>query len=347
MTSPSSSTSCDSRSLRSSQEDDLGPYYSGRTLSIKRHTPALPWGRSYCKSEVDDPEVSDGVSKVEWCLTHPPTPGSTDLNDTRDIILNDPIRVGNECGAQILSINDGLVAKIYDPLCYSFHTQGWTNNVTAEADHDYCIEAAVYSALNGSSLEGSMPEYYGSWTADVLIDVEGRQQSREIRMILIEYIVGISMRNIKPHELSRKARENIMYKVIEADTDLFIAGVEHDDFEPRNILIILPLRFDAPETTSSYDTSFENPNLRVCIIDFGISCVYTLADREPLDERYHNPLFRWAGADMYNEYGWLSPRREATDWMWEMWGYGGLDEKYIKVVRDMDDVIGRPIYPED
>ncbi|KAF2623896.1 hypothetical protein BU25DRAFT_461683 [Macroventuria anomochaeta] len=121
MATSSRSASSDSLSPPpSSQEDDFGPYFPGQTLILKRHIPAPPCGRDYCDLDAPDSDVPDEVSKLEWCLAHPPRPGSTDLNNTRKITLKAPIRTGYECGAQILLTEDGLVAKIYDPLYYSF-----------------------------------------------------------------------------------------------------------------------------------------------------------------------------------------------------------------------------------
>ena len=301
----------------SSQEDDFGLYTSGQALLPKRHIPAPPCGRDYCDSDAPSSDVPDEVSKLEWCLTHPPRPGSTDPNDTRKITFKASIRTECECGAQVLLIDDGLVAKIYDPLYYCFFNRDWpseTIDVTTEADHDYTIEAAAYSALRDTKIQVSiMPIYHGSWTAEVLIEVEGQQRLREIRIILLEHIEGTPMRDINPFDLTREARENTMCKVIEAETDLQIAGLEHDDFEPHNIMVIPPSQITSSEAVESQDAPFEDPDLRVCIIDYALSCVYKTAGRELLKPGYHNPLFRWIVAGIYCEYGWLPPLREATD----------------------------------
>lgn len=55
------------------------------------------------------------------------------------------------------------------------------------------------------------------------------------------------------------------------------------------------------------------------VIDYGGSSVQGSAAREKLQSGSRNPLFFWAGRDIYCRYGWLPLRKEATDWMWKMW----------------------------
>lgn len=345
MTTSSSGMSSDSLSSPpSSQGDEVGLYCPGKTLVLKRHIPPPPCGPYYDHSAPPRPLLPKRVPKLQWCLTHPPRPGATDLQDTRTITFKASIRTGHQCGAQVWLTDDGLVAKVYDPLYYCIFDREWksdTINVTAEADQDYSNEAAAYSALQNTSVQGrSMPQYYGSWTAEVSIEVEGQEHVRQVRMILVEHIVGIQMMKLNPFKLTRKARDSIMCKVIEAKTDILLAGLEHHDFEPRNIMIA-----SSEFAVAGAESRFEDPDLRVCIIDFAISAVYELAGEERLGAEYNNPLFFWAGADIYCGYGWLPPRAEATDWMWEVWGCGGKDGKYIKVERDLNDCHSRPVWP--
>ncbi|KAJ8111337.1 hypothetical protein OPT61_g6046 [Boeremia exigua] len=343
-----SSTSSSVNSLSSSassQEDDFGRYTCGQTLTIKRHIPDPPCGRDY--GWPPGLSVPDNISKLEWCLAHPPTPGSTDPNDTRDITLAKSIRTGYDRGAQVFLTNDGLVAKIYDPLYYRFYDRDWpseTIDVATEADHDYTIETAAYIALQGTDVQASiMPQYYGSWTTDIHTELKGQHHLRDVRMILVEHIVGIPMIDIDPFDLSLRARNNIMYRVIEAEMDLRIAGLEHSDYESRNIM----LRCAYTEAEACHKSSFEDSNLRVCVIDYGISFVYDVAGLKPLDPGYHNPLFCWPGRNLWCHDGWLPPRVEAVEWMWDMWGCGGKDKKYIKVERNMDDLLHRPVFPQE
>ncbi|KAF3007607.1 hypothetical protein E8E13_007899 [Curvularia kusanoi] len=223
----------------------------------------------------------------------------TDSRCTRIITFEAEIRTGQDCGAQILLTNDGFVAKIYDPVYYHCFDGFYKKSVdpTATADHDYRNEANAYSAMMSSKVQGDiMPRYHGSWTFEITATIEGQQRSRDVRMILMDHISGIPMLDIEPEDLSCKARKNILYKVIEAKTDLRIAGLEHHDLEPRNIMVIPSSVYgsssdDELSGIPNYETStFENADLRVCIIDFARSCVYKLVGKQRIAAEYHNPL---------------------------------------------------------
>lgn len=289
------------------------------------------------------------ISQLDWCLAHPPEPGYTDVNDKRNIILEASIRTGEQNGAQVFLTNDGLVAKIYDPLYYPLFDSFWTSeklDVTADANNDYAIEVAAYSEFQGTPFQGSiMPEYHGSWSTEVATNVNGQQHLREVRMILLEHIVGTRMMDINPDELKREEKENIMSKMIEADTDLRLAGLQHDDLEPRNVMLSIPSQLESSKSDVLDNASFDDPGLRVCIVDYGRSCVARLVGKKLPEPGRFNPLFRWAGTDIYSQYGWLPPFKEAMDWMWEKWGDGGSDGKYVKVQRDLDDPLGPPMDP--
>lgn len=356
--SSSTSNSLPSPPRSPEENDDPGPYHIGQSFLIKRHIPTVPSGRRYRDSDVAACVVPTDVSQLDWCLKHPPHSGTTELSDTLSITIKASIRTGNHCGAHIVLIDDGLCAKIFDPLYYSFDNDLWHGekvNVTTEADHDYTIEANAYIALCGSNLQGNvMPTYHGSWTTEVCTNADGQQHAREVRLILLEHITGTAMVDIDPDELDQEAKENIMYRVIEADTDLTLAGLQHDDFEPRNI--ILSSSFSKTDSTSSAtrNLAFTDPNLRVCIIDYARSYVHKLAHGECSRYactyrtysmlEYQNPLFFWAGTDLWSQYGWLPHWEEATDWMWQNWGNGGRDKKYMTVYRAMIDKMGRPTF---
>jgi hypothetical protein len=62
--------------------------------------------------------VTDGSTHLGWCLANPPAPGTTHHADERCIEIAGAIRVGEDCGAQVVLTVDGLIAKIYDRLYY-------------------------------------------------------------------------------------------------------------------------------------------------------------------------------------------------------------------------------------
>jgi serine/threonine protein kinase len=234
-------------------------------------------------------------------------------------------------------IDTRYVAKIYDPVFYPFEDRELPDtrvDVAAVADSEYSIEAAAYSELEGSPVQGSiMPEYYGSWTLNVITVIQNEQITRQVRMILIEYVPGVRMLDINPEDLTPEAREYIMTKVIEADYDLRRAGVRHDDLSPRNIVL--------SETPDSIE-----PELRVTLVDFGCSTVFALRYGRPLRWGLCNPLFTWSSASAWSTWGWLPPCTEdEIAKRWKVWG-SGRDGKYAAVERDANSQLGIPLRPK-
>lgn len=210
--------------------------------------------------------------------------------------------------------------------------------MAAAAEQDYCAEAKVYIATVGSELQGSvMPTFHGSWTFKVGTVVAGREYTREVRMILVEHIVGTSMLDIDTFDLTDEQKINIFYKALEAETDLRIAGIKHHDFEPRNIMVASSV--ELPEGLSYDPASFECSDLRVCIIDFAMASVR----KKPLKKKRRNPLFRWAGYQPWVLDDWFKYKKDVDDWLWEKWGNGGKAQKYIPAIRNMEDTSSRPL----
>jgi serine/threonine protein kinase len=109
------------------------------------------------------------------------------------------------------------------------------------------------------------------------------------------------MVEIKPGELSEVERENITFKLIEANIDLHFAGLRHDDLEPRNVILSFPDTI-SPSVGSPFDLApYTNPNLRVCIIDFAMSAVLQIVNGTLPWQEYCNPLFFWPGADLWSD----------------------------------------------
>jgi serine/threonine protein kinase len=227
--------------------------------------------------------------------------------DSPVIIIDKPIRVGEGRGAQVLLTNDGLVAKFYDPLFYKFHDSWFPGdkvNITVSADKDYVIEVAAYSAPCTTNFQGfTMPKYYGSWTVSVPVTVDGEQHDREVRFILLEHAVGTCMLDIKPDDLAQEERDNIMFKLIEADIDLHFAGLRHDDLEPGNVILSLPDVASCNVVSTSNITPYVGPDLRVCIIDFADSALSEIVIGKLPRREYCNPLFHWPGADLWSDWG--------------------------------------------
>jgi hypothetical protein len=129
------------------------PYAVGASFVAKRHKPSPPLGRHYPQVLDESTKKPDRETQLQWCLSHPPVPGTMISQDIRDISIVKPICVGDSCGAQVVLTSEGLVAKFFDPLYYNFENKDLYEkaNVTASADKDYVAETAAYLAPHTKS----------------------------------------------------------------------------------------------------------------------------------------------------------------------------------------------------
>ncbi|KAF3031755.1 hypothetical protein E8E11_000561 [Didymella keratinophila] len=112
--------------------------------------------------------------------------------------------------------------------------RGMKNDISTNADSEYSIEAAAYSELQGTSVEGSAtPRYHGSWTMDIIQDEQDERITRQVRLIFTEQISGVRTADIDLFELTPDVKEAIMINVIEADYHVRRAGVRHYDIAPE------------------------------------------------------------------------------------------------------------------
>lgn len=243
--------------------------------------------------------------------SHPRTTASGQKG--KKIAFVQPLRVGPECGSHILLTSEGHVAKVYDPLCYRFMDPYYERkvDVVSLAEYEFHNEALAYGVLDRAKLCGSVaPKYHGSWTI-TLADPTARNkdEDREVHLILIECIEGVAMSEVPVDDLRTDTKEAIIVKVIEALTDVKLRGVDHNDFEPYNI--ILPESYESMSFSASNQSSDGGEEHQVCIINFATShtervecshrpnclCCKCIADT------HRNPLHFWAGTDKFSEYG--------------------------------------------
>ena len=248
------------------------------------------------------------MTQYEYCVANPAMDGTDVPGERRDITITQQIRVGDGETAQIVRVEEGMVAKIYDPVYYPTIEREYgykLNNIVYMADTDYRNEANAFEEIEAlqAQLDGTItPKYYGSWTLDIAI--EGSNcTTRPVRLVLMEYLDGVCMKDLDPTQLTEEERLNIMFKVIEAENTLYHHGISHTDVYPRNVMILSP-----PHSLSS-------PDLRVCLIDFNMSTLARLesriyeGDNKIPKNRYRlplSPIFRWWGSmDEFQQYGWL------------------------------------------
>ena len=134
--------------------------------------------------------------------------------------------------AKGLSKGQLVVAKLYDPM-YIDDDEFYVNPFLV-ADKEYTHEVAAYRAF--SDFQGStIPQYYGSYSLD--IPLETMENKRSVRLILIQYIPGISMQKAISGQFSLEFRQNIMKSLVESDTLVYAKNILLRDLHPRNVIM--------------------------------------------------------------------------------------------------------------
>ncbi|KAJ5091819.1 hypothetical protein NUU61_006689 [Penicillium alfredii] len=216
-------------------------------------------------------------------LPNPPVPYTTGWIFTAHIPSQIfTVRVLHATSASKVPRDDTrLVAKIYDPL-YFDDDGGFLNPFLCVNEH-YTHEANVYHHLSQFQGQG-IPRFYGSYSVNLAVD---SKQTRTVRMILIKYIHGVTMRDAKPEHYSQSARQKILKSIVDLDSRVYEKNIQLQDLHPRNVIISSPDR---------------DPS-GVVFIDFG----KTLFSRRP-DDPFALKL-DW----FYGQFGdWI-------DWDWDAW----------------------------
>ncbi|KAH3940316.1 hypothetical protein HBH53_217780 [Parastagonospora nodorum] len=327
------------------------PYIVGAIFTATSHEPSVPFGHDYITKYPKLPDNWEKLSQLDSCLSRPFLGGRSITHATRTLTITSTIRSGYGRGAQILVINNNMVAKIYDPLYYKFINEyDYTEPVICDADGDYLREAAAYTELQSSpAAVETTPIYHGSFTVetDTYVTPSGGKEKRVVPLILIEYLRGQSMSSIKPHTLSDEVRSAITRKVIVAEIVILHAGVDHYDYCPRNIML---LNLDESPLTLTED--YINNHVQVKVIDFNISIVNAhpshkyrrwyksdaKAGRKP-----QSPIVRYHG-QMIEFYYWVPKSTSAEEWLWEQF-HG--DERFRPVTWDPKNPLKSPKYLDD
>lgn len=283
-----------------SSKPDL-PYIVGRHLSLRSHQPPAPTSNAVINFETA--RERESVHPVARCLRNPPLPGN-DGQITAEVQIVRTIRAEDKHSAQVVTVrvkpstshklptDTDLVAKIYDPL-YFDHDQDDADPFL-HVDKAYSHETAAYKTL--SALQGgTIPKYFGSFTIKRPVN----KTMRFVRLILVEFIPGRTMRQLTATNLSQPVRKNIMKAVIDAESLIYTHNIFHMDVRPSNILVC------------NNGTELR----RVVIIDFG-RCYIGRIPIPHLQQRYLpgvpiSPLLRWKEP--------RGPFESWIDWSWRPW----------------------------
>lgn len=114
-----------------------------------------------------------------------------------------------------------LVAKVYNPLYYDDDEDFLSPFLCV--DRNYTHETNAYTLL--IECEGDrVPRFFGSYNLDLPVEEHGFHKiCRTVRLILMEYIEGTTMLQLKPEKVSRRARQQIMKSIIDLKAE-FTSG---------------------------------------------------------------------------------------------------------------------------
>lgn len=191
------------------------PYTVGFTVDIHRERaptaaalrPALP--RDYLETVTHSEAVLASAPVKSGPEADTNTEPADCQNEMAKLVITAQIAVGAERGAQVVAVtvtpsskdkapreSYNAVAKIYDPLYYSFDSRigHHPEDCVYSAGRDYIHEASAYEHLWLAGQTGTFaPEYYGSWSCNLPITIRGSPQTRNINLILMESLEGNSI----------------------------------------------------------------------------------------------------------------------------------------------------------
>lgn len=338
------------------------PYASAFTVCITEHVPPRPFGLPPSVYPCVEPpyDTSDKhlktLTQTRLIVTCPPIEANHDADGPvstkpakATLKADGPIAVKDGRGPQLVlctitpkdkhSNPFQAVAKIFDPLYYSFQNNDAPHRpvaTTLKADSDYSIEAAAYALLQKTGQTGAFaPEYYGSWTFTLPIRHRGIQHERHVRLVLVEYIDGVCMRDLycrqsAPLGFTEEHRLDVLADILDGAAKMDHSGVNQRDLRPCNIM--LQLRPEAKDQLEEEEEEEEGrPRVvqRAVLVDYSSAVVYHLAaedwEHREATELPPNPMdLSWNMS--LEDFGswvpkrWQCNRRAQQEWLEERFG---------------------------
>lgn len=319
------------------------PYDTRFQVEITRHLPPAPFGdRPYGHGDWPTDATWDwlrSVTQTKHILRYPPleskfkAPASL-VSQKAKLAITKVLAVEDGRGPQVVvcsisphgagskDVSYTAVAKIFDPLYYSFSNKSVSDqpvDVAYLADGDYSREAAAYEHLQATGQTGSFaPGFYGSWTFTLPITHGGVLRHRPVRLLLIEYLDGACLRDLcrDPRTLTfdREYRLAVLAKIADGYTRQYHKGVFQDDLAARNIILV-----PRPQSTTK-----PQPVPRVVLIDYNCATVFdrSIGGRDPstITKLPPSPLDWFWGETMSEFDGWRpeewdSNPRAVQEWL--------------------------------
>ncbi|KAJ9284666.1 hypothetical protein DTO021C3_7793 [Paecilomyces variotii] len=295
------------------------PYVKGHRFTVRSQNPPAPAPITESCSLTKEADIERRtVPPLQRCILHPPVGGS-DGHSMVTFEVSHEIRAGEDHSAQIVAVNilntspdcpktlQGVttaVAKLYDPL-YFDHSDDDTDPFLCVKCH-YSREAASYARL--SDLQGTViPAYYGSYSLELPVD-EPSSKTRTVRLIMIEYISGFSMRELRPRDFSQLQRKQIIKQIIDGESAIYTRDVRLSDLHPRNVMV------------EQDPNSKENRIKRVILLDFGTNILsrhwlgIPEEEQKLLPGTYISPLLRW-----HKVWRMVNSFSDWVDWDYQPW----------------------------
>ncbi|VUC26828.1 unnamed protein product [Clonostachys rosea] len=221
------------------------PYKPGVELFIRNHTPPQPFGAGYEREFEPRRCISiyhiehSRVSQLEWCLNNPlieTTPPK--VEKTHNLHILDKIASKRSRRTQVLKCCLGsekdkvFVAKIFDPLFGEY-----PEDVTFLADVGYSREAAAYEEIQKAGMDGRYtPKYYGSWTFG-LPTPNNDSQLRPVRMVLPEFLSGMTMFQVMYKQLTFHISPEDRLKILAEAFEIDRCGQNMQNYEYPKVML--------------------------------------------------------------------------------------------------------------
>ncbi|KAK3942777.1 hypothetical protein QBC46DRAFT_67207 [Diplogelasinospora grovesii] len=315
------------------------PYRRNFTVDIKSHTPAAPFGgRDYGSGTraVVPPQTLQSIKQTELVIRNPPlrtadppAPRILKLSITEELAVVD----GRGAQLAVCTIAPKVagqatfqaVAKIYDPLYYSFPNKDVPSapcDVTRDADIDYSREAAAYEHLQRIGQAGLFaPKYFGSWTFTIPIQIGETTQQRSVRLVLIENLPGPSIRELcltsRAATFDEAYRLEILARVLDGNAKLLLKGINQRDLASRNVILVHPPNIQPAAQQQTFP--------RVVLIDYNISIIYEQTRRKisPFNGATlpPNPVeLYWNNTQILMQFrGWIPAEWEDNPRLYQEW----------------------------
>ncbi|CAN6648607.1 hypothetical protein TRVA0_023S00870 [Trichomonascus vanleenenianus] len=200
------------------------PYIRNFRFTVRQHIAPPPTPVLWSCCLTDKPKLEDfmNVSRIERSLRYPPLTGQFG-SGILDLKLLAPLAGGPNGHTQVFTVEaqsdlervkrgQMMVAKVYDPVFMD--DEGGLFDSFHVADEHYTHEVRAYEEL--SEFQGGLiPKFYGSFSLDIPVTDE---QTRAVRLILLEHIEGNTMEELGVQSFSQKERQRMMKAVVDFES---------------------------------------------------------------------------------------------------------------------------------